>query len=197
MILGITGSSGTGKSTVCKILQEKYQANIIDADCIAKKLSKKGTPYYTKVVESFGTEILLENEELNRSKLAKIIYQNSQKRELLNQCTFGFIQQEMKRQIQTLNSKIIAIDAPLLFEAELEKLCDYTIAVVTSKKEMQLQRVMQRDHIDEKQALARIQAQHENNYYQEKCNFCITNDSDTKQIEQQIKEILENTLHFC
>ena len=75
MILGITGSSGAGKSTVCEILEKDYHAKVINADKIAKKLSKKGTEYLSKIAQNFGTDILLENGELNRKKLADIIYQ--------------------------------------------------------------------------------------------------------------------------
>ena len=74
MIIGITGSSGAGKSTICEILQRKYEANIISADKIAKELSQKGTNYLAEIVKNFGQEILLENGELNRRKLADIIY---------------------------------------------------------------------------------------------------------------------------
>ena len=73
MIIGITGSSGAGKSTVCEILKNEYHVKVINADKIAKELSKKGTLYLLEIVEKFGEEILLENEELNRKKLANIV----------------------------------------------------------------------------------------------------------------------------
>ena len=79
MIIGITGNSGAGKSTVCEILQKRYEAKIINADKIAKELSKKGTSYLAEIVKKFGQEILLENGELNRRKLADIIYHNRKK----------------------------------------------------------------------------------------------------------------------
>ena len=66
MILGITGSSGAGKSTVCEILEEKYNMKIINADKIAKELSKKGTRYIADIIEKFGKNIVDENGELKR-----------------------------------------------------------------------------------------------------------------------------------
>ena len=84
MVIGITGSSGAGKSTVCEILQRKYKAKLISADKIAKNLSQKETAYLTEIVKNFGQEILLENGELNRRKLADIIYNSEEKREILN-----------------------------------------------------------------------------------------------------------------
>ena len=145
MIIGITGSSGAGKSTICEILQEKYNAKIITADKIAKELSQKGTKYLQKIVEQFGQEILLENGELNRKKLANIIYYNSQKREELNNCTLKYICEEIKKQIDEYinNYKgsnesetkklIIAIDAPLLFESNLDKICDAVVGVIAKE----------------------------------------------------------------
>ena len=84
MIIGITGSSGAGKSTVCELLQKLYHAKIISADKIAKELSQKGTAYLAQIVEKFGNHILLEDGELNRKALANIIYQNEEKRRLLS-----------------------------------------------------------------------------------------------------------------
>ena len=124
MIIGITGSSGAGKSTVCEILEEEYQIKVLNADKMAKQLSKKGNEYLTDIVTLFGEEILQENGELDRPKLANIIYGNSQKRELLNQCTFKHIHIAIQKEIQRILSEnpkaVIAIDAPLLFEAKLE-----------------------------------------------------------------------------
>ena len=90
-IIGITGSSGAGKSTVCDILQKEYDIKIINADKIARKLSKKGTSYIEEIVQKFGKDILDEQGELKRKQLAEIIYTNPQKRLELNKCTFKYI----------------------------------------------------------------------------------------------------------
>ncbi|MBR1803216.1 MAG: dephospho-CoA kinase [Clostridia bacterium] len=190
MILGITGSSGAGKSTACEILEERYHAKIINADQIARKLSQQGTAYYEKIVQTFGRDILLRNGELDRKKLAEIIYQDGKKRNLLNQCTFQYIKAEIELQIQATKEELIAIDAPLLLEAELERICNYTIAVIANNKEIQLQRMMERDKINKNHAIARLTAQHENEYYIAKCDYCIWNDNDLKDLEEQLKKIM-------
>ena len=79
-IIGITGSSGAGKTTICKILKQKYEAFIIDADEIARQLSKKGTMYLNAIIEYFGKNIVDSNGELKRKDLANEIYQNDEKR---------------------------------------------------------------------------------------------------------------------
>ena len=188
MILGITGSSGAGKSTVCEILEEKYNMKIINADKIAKELSKKGTRYIADIIEKFGKNIVDENGELKRKKLAEIIYLDPVKREKLNSCTFKYIKEEIEKQIrQTEENKDIAIDAPLLFESGLDKICDKVIGVV-SKKELQLDRIVARDNVDYDHANMRLDAQQDDEFYRKNCDMIIENNYDIENIERQIKE---------
>ena len=70
MVIGITGSSGAGKSTICEILENEYKVKIINADKIAKKLSKKGSNYIIDIISKFGADIVDEEGELKRKKLA-------------------------------------------------------------------------------------------------------------------------------
>ena len=117
MIIGITGSSGAGKSTACEILSEKYDIEIIDADKIARKLTDTNKDYLNEIVSKFGDDILLPDGTLNRKKLANIIYTDRDKRHLLNSCTFKYIKKEVKDRIK--EGKNFAIDAPLLMECLL------------------------------------------------------------------------------
>lgn len=187
MILGITGSSGAGKSTVCEILERKYNSQTINADKISKQLSKQGTNYLHEIVQKFGNDILLENGELNRKKLANIIYSNSTKRNELNNITFKYIKNEIKDQIAKSNNNIIAIDAPLLLEAKLQEICDRTIAVISEDRDLQIQRIIKRDNIDKEHAIARLNAQHPNEFYMQNCDNTLIND-DT--LEEQIEKLL-------
>lgn len=205
MIIGITGSSGAGKSTVCEILQNKYNAKVINADKISKQLSKKGTDYLKEIVEQFGQEILLESGELNRQKLAEIIYANPKEREKLNNCTFRYIREEIKLQIKKLELKwkeykksedesepIIVIDAPLLFEAELESICQFVISVISNDRKLQIQRLIQRDGITKEQAIARLEAQKTNEFYVSRSKYVIINNGSFRQVEEQIDKIFQN-----
>ena len=187
MILGITGSSGAGKSTVCEILERKYNSQTINADKIAKQLSKKGTSYLQEIVQNFGNDILLENGELDRKKLANIIYSNSDKRDELNNITFKYIKNEIKEQIAKSDNNIIAIDAPLLLEANLQEICNKTIAVISEDRDLQIQRIVKRDNIDREHAIARLNAQHSNEFYMQNCDDILIND---ETLEQQIEKLL-------
>ena len=80
MIIGITGSSGAGKSTVCEILEDEYDIQVLNADKMTKQLSQKGNTYLADIITLFGQEILQEDEELDRPKLANIIYNDESKR---------------------------------------------------------------------------------------------------------------------
>ena len=194
MIIGITGSSGAGKSTVCNILKNTYNAKIIDSDKIAKKLSEKGTGYIIDIIKTFGNDIVDEEGNLKRKKLAEIIYSNPEKRNALNNCTFKYILKEIKRKISKElkedKKAIILIDAPLLFEAKLNEICDIVIGVI-APKEQQLERIVARDNIDYEEALKRILAQKDNEFYIKHCNFIINNDN-LFELEDKVKKIGED-----
>ena len=191
MIIGITGSSGAGKSTICEALKKNYKAKIINADKIAKKLSKKGTSYIIDIIKKFGKDIVDEEGELKRKKLAEIIYSDHKKREDLNSCTFKYIKKEIKKEIEKINGDTIAvIDAPLLFESELNKICDKVIGVI-SKKELQIERIVARDNIDYEQAEKRLAAQQTNEFYIKNCDDIIENNNNLVNVEKVIQDILE------
>lgn len=190
MVIGITGSSGAGKSTICEILEIKYNVKVLNADKIARRLSKKGTNYTNDIVERFGNDILDEDGELKRGRLAEIIYNDAEKRKELNNCTFKYIREEIEKEIKD-DDTIYIIDAPLLFECELDKICDKTIGVI-SKKELQLDRIVARDNIDYESAEKRLQAQEENEFYIQRCDRIIENNNDFAHIAQKVEELAKD-----
>ncbi|MFR0823308.1 MAG: dephospho-CoA kinase [Clostridia bacterium] len=188
-IIGITGSSGAGKTEACKILQKRYDAEIIDADEVAKKLSKKGTLYLNSIVDSFGKEIVYKNGALNRKKLADMIYEDDKKREQLNQCTFDYIVQEIKARINNVNHKeMILIDAPLLYESGLDSICDMVIAIVSETDE-QIQRICHRDGITKEMAIKRLNAQADNQFFEEMTDIQIQNNGTLEQLKETLQKI--------
>ena len=188
MIIGITGSSGAGKSTVCEILEAYYKVTIINADKVARKLSKRGTNYVIDIISKFGKSIVDEDGELKRRKLAEIIYNDPKKREELNKCTFKYIKKEIERQIKKAQTDTIIIDAPLLFESELNKICDKVIGVI-SNRELQIERIVARDDIDYEDAEKRLNAQQTNEFYMNKCDAIIENNNNLKSIKENVEKI--------
>ena len=180
MVIGITGNSGTGKSEIAKLLAEKINAEIINADLVAKKLSEPGNIYNEKIVELFGEEIL-ENKKINRKKLADIIYNNSQKRELVNNLTYIYVGNEIKHMVKLIKNQNVIIDAPLLFESGLDKICDFTIAVLADEK-TKVERICKRDGIDESVAKERLAIQPEIEYYRNHADYLMGNNGNLNEI---------------
>lgn len=187
-IIGITGSSGSGKSTVCEILNEKYNVKIIDADKIAKELLTSGTEYFNDVISKFGREITDDVGKIDKKKLADLIYNDDKKREMLNNSTFYYVVKEIKLRAKEANNVDIIIDAPLLFESKLDDICNFTIGVI-AKESVQIERIIKRDSISKEQACKRLKAQQTNNFYMSKCTEIIENNNEYIETEKQIEEI--------
>lgn len=180
MIIGITGNSGTGKSEISKLLAEKINAKIINADEVVKELSEKGNEYYEKIVKLFGSSIL-NNNKLNKPQMAKIIYNNKEKREELNKLTYKYVVEEIKKRAKNSEYKNLIIDAPLLFESGLNKICNITIGVIANM-DNKIQRICKRDNIDEETALARLKIQQEDRFYIQKSDYIIKNNGKINEI---------------
>ncbi|MGD9055072.1 MAG: dephospho-CoA kinase [Desulfobacterales bacterium] len=160
-LIGLTGGIATGKSTVSAMLK-KAGAIIIDADRIARDVIKKGLPAYREIVAQFGTEVLLPDGEINRNMLSDIIFNDHQKKQLLNSIVHPYVNEEVNRQIiqiqKTHPNAVIVLDIPLLIEAGMHDDLSEIIVVYTPQ-DIQIQRLMQRDRISEADALARVQSQ--------------------------------------
>ena len=186
MIIGITGNSGSGKTTISKLLKEEVNADIINADEIVTEMSMPGEVYYNEIVKEFGENILLENGKINKPKLADIIFKNSEKREILNSLTFKYIVDAIKARVNSSKNQIVIIDAPLLIESKLNEICDIVISVIADK-DIKLKRICKRDSIDESTALKRIEAQPQNEFYIKNSNLVIINNKTN--LENQLEDI--------
>ena len=122
-VIGVTGSSGSGKTTLSSILSKKDDIEIIDADKVSKELVVPGNPYLKAIEETFGSDILLDDGNLDRKKLADKIYADDDARQALNNLTFKYVIEEIKRRIADYqargNVNYVIVDAPLLFEANI------------------------------------------------------------------------------
>lgn len=186
MVIGVTGNSGSGKSEISKILSNKINAKIIDADKVVKELYTPGQEYYNKILELFGNKVLEKNNKLNRNKIAEIIYNNESEREKLNNLTYKYVVDEIKKRIKKEKNINIIIDAPLLFESKLDEICDITVAVL-AKKSLKINRICTRDNIEQKIAISRLAIQKEDSYYQKKADYIVTNNG--KKDEINLEEI--------
>lgn len=191
-IIGITGRSGAGKTTLCEVFKDKYLAYIIDSDKIAKDLSKKGNQYLNAIVECFGIEILDKKGELKRKKLADIIYKDAKKRRELNNITFIYVVKEIKNIINNIkNKELIVIDAALLFESKLNEICDIVIGVIAEENE-KIDRICKRDNVCKEIAQNRLNIQIKDEYLKENADYIVFNNMGITDLEKEIKKILKN-----
>jgi len=196
-IIGITGASGAGKTTVCNIIEKEYNAKIIDADKIAKKLSEPGTEYYNEIIKYFGLEILqtvggeFHLAPLDRKKLADIIFYDDSKRKILNKLTGKYVVKEIIEEIEkhSKTEEIIVLDAPLLFEFDLDKKCNQTIGVIADEN-LKINRICKRDGINESLAKQRINSLKKDEFFIQNCTNIIKNDGDIERVKEQIHLIL-------
>ena len=160
VILGLTGGISTGKSTVSKIFKEQGYP-VVDADVGAREVVKPGTVGLEKIKKEFGNKVILTDGTLDRTALAKIIFDDVEKRELLNKMLSQHIHQWIvtkKNDYLKQDPAIIVLDIPLLFEMGYENEVDQIMMVATSE-EIQLNRLMKRDNIEKKEATQRIDSQ--------------------------------------
>jgi dephospho-CoA kinase len=191
MIIGLTGSIASGKSTVSNMLS-KLGFPIIDADLIARIVVEKGSKTLESIIESFGEEVIADDGSLQREKLGEIIFTNPSKRKELNDIIHPAIRAEMQRQKEELIKEghpIIVMDIPLLFESKLQHYVD-KILVVTVTEETQLARLMARNNYSIDEAKARIQSQLPLSIKEKGADAVIYNNGTLESTEEQLNKIL-------
>ena len=189
-IIGITGNSGSGKSTISKLISKNYEAKIIDADKIAKEMTKNNGEYLQAIRQAFGNDVI-KNNELDRKKLADIVFLNRTEKEKLDGLTFEYVVEEIKNELeanQNLDYQYIILDVPLLFESKLDKLCDYTIGVIAPKTE-KIKRICKRDKLSKEKALQRLNSQPNDEFFTKNCNTVINNENKEETIKM-VNEIM-------
>lgn len=174
-VIGLTGQTGSGKSTVCNAFMEKG-FEIINCDLVARAVTSDGSDC-CKALKAVFPDCIDEALHLDRKALGAIVFSDKEKLEALNRIIFPFINEEIKRRIghaSQNNKKLILLDAPTLFEAGADKLCDMIVSCVALKK-LRLQRIMIRDSLNEAQAEDRINSQHSEEFFRSKSDMVIEN----------------------
>ena len=187
MIIGITGGTGCGKTTLLKVIAEKGGL-ILDCDAIYHRLLATDTELLNAIEARFpGT---VEGGQLQRKKLGTFVFSDEKALLDLNRITHSAIKTEVLRQLATA-PKLAAIDAIALFEGGLAELCHMTVAV-TAPVETRVQRLMQRDGIPEDYARSRIAAQHDERWFRERCDWILENSGTEMQFREKCLAFLEN-----
>lgn len=193
LVVGLTGGIATGKSTVAQMFLEK-EIPLIDTDSISRELLKIGNEGYQEVVNYFkNDDILLTNNEINRKLLGRIIFSNTAKREFLNSImhpkVLNIVLSEVDR-YKELGTKIVVVDIPLLFESGFEKYMD-KIVVVFTERELQVERLIDRDNISEEYAEMKINAQLSLDEKMKRADFVIDNSKSILQTKKDFLDVIE------
>lgn len=188
-LIGLTGTTGAGKSVVSDIFRENGFA-VISADSLAREAVKN--PLVLQSLRmNFGEDVVCKN-ELNRKLLAERAFKNLESKKLLDSITHPFISalfaDELKR-LSSLGEEKILFDASQLFESGLDALCDYVISVIADDAE-RLSRIRERDDISENQAKARMSVQFSDDYFIKNSDYVIENNSDINSLKQAVNNII-------
>ena len=170
MILGITGGTGCGKTTLLTCIGSQGGL-ILDCDAISHELLKTDKTLLNAIEARFPG--CVENGVLQRKKLGNLVFSDEKALEDLNAITHGAVKAEVLRRLAG-KPKLAAIDAIGLFEGGLATLCDITVAV-TAPEEARIQRLMVRDGIGRDYAKRRIAAQKSAEWFRERCDYCLEN----------------------
>ena len=157
VILGITGTFGSGKSTVANMFKS-FGAELIDADKIAHRIIRPGSGIYKKIIKAFSRSILKKNKSIDRKKIAKVVFKDKKLLQKLNRIIHPEVIRMIKNQIKASSRKIIVLDAPLLIETGLKGIVDKLIVVGIHKKK-QIERALKKAKLSEADILKRIKAQ--------------------------------------
>ncbi len=188
-IVGLTGMSGAGKTTVAeKFLNAGYY--VINCDKTARKATKKGSALLEVLSNEFGSDIITADGELNRRLLAERAFGDSKRTELLNRIMLPYIVKLINAEIAESNADYILLDAPTLFQAGADKLCKYTVAVIADK-EICISRITARDGISVEQAEARLNSQFNADYFAQNCTYLISNNGNISDLQAKADEIIK------
>ena len=173
MIIGITGGTGCGKTTLLNLIAAQGGL-VLDCDAIYHQLLQKDHSLLQAIEDRFPGTVA--GGALNRKKLGAIVFSDKNALLDLNRITHSAVKAEVLRLLESAPS-LAAIDAIGLFESGLDALCDVTVAI-TAPEEDRVLRLMTRDHISEDYARSRIRAQHTEDWFREKCDYLLINDSE-------------------
>lgn len=192
-IVGVTGGTGSGKTTVLKLLSERG-ALVLDCDEVYHGLLQTDAEMLSELKESFPGAF--SEGAFDRKALGKIVFNNAGLLERLNEITHKYVKTEISRRLRAhamSGGTLAAIDAIELFSSGADKLCDVTLAVVADA-EIRAERIMRRDGVSRDYALSRIRAQKSDEYFRERCTKTIKNNGTEAELRLACEKILNEVL---
>ena len=190
-VLGLTGNIASGKSVVASMFEE-HGAKVIDVDDIARKIVEPNNPAWKEIVDIFGQGILNPDHTINRKALGDIIFNDDRKREILNGITHRRIIQNAREKVEKYrndNVEVVIIEAALIVEkGGINNLLDKLI-VVTSDKESQRARLLERNGLSKEEALSRINSQMPESEKAKVADYIIDNSGTKEETQTQVNNV--------
>ena len=193
MIYGLTGGTGSGKSTVAEYLKE-FGCTVVDADIIARSVTEKGSEVLKKLSDEFGQDIIDENGELIRKKLGSIVFQDSEKLEKLNEIMRSSLDEKFEKALRQASEERlygkVFFDAPTLFESKREHFVD-RIWVVIADRNTRIERIMKRDGLSREEVEKRMQNQLPDDVKAARADVVIYNDGSLEELREKVRTALK------
>ena len=193
-VYGITGGAGTGKSEVIKMLQENFGGCVIMSDEVARELMQKGNISYQLIVEYFGRDILMDDGEIDRKKLADHVFNNKEALEKLNSMTHPYVKDEIRKLIAEAEAsgecRFVALESAILLECGYEDICDEFWYVYT-KPEIRRQRMKETRNYSDEKVDSVMRNQQPDEVFFKQCSFVIENNTTLSDVYDQLKAKLD------
>ena len=187
MIIGLTGQSGAGKSTVCKAFAESG-FTVIDCDQIARHTANDRR-FLDEISQRFSEDLLNPDGTLNRTATAKLIFTDEEKRGRYQRIIFPYIINAIMNGIRSAKGDVL-LDAPTLFEAKLDVVCDRIVSV-TADTDKCAERIIKRDGITPEQAQERLSSQHGAEFFKERSDYNIENNGTLQEFIERTAEVID------
>ncbi|MGN1340833.1 MAG: dephospho-CoA kinase [Oscillospiraceae bacterium] len=187
LVVGLTGMSGAGKSTVCRVFADNG-FDVIDCDSCAREVTEPGMPALNELAERLSRELIRTDGTLDRRKTSELIFHDPEKRRLFNKIIYPYITYNIAEKLRH-SGEYVLLDAPTLFEARVELLCG-SIVSVTADITVCAERITARDNIPLELAEARLRSQHSAGFYRERSDFCLENNGTPEQLFEAAEQVV-------
>lgn len=190
MIIGVMGGVGSGKSTVLNYLENNYEANIIEADKVAKEVMLPGNDVYNEIVKTFP-EVIVDN-NIDSKKLAEIVFNNKEQLEKLNSITHPGAVKEIVSRIKSSKNRIIVVESAILLGSGVEQYCD-ELWFVFCNRDTRIKRLIQTRGYSKEKCISVIESQPADEEYNKAADEFIDNSYSEENTREQIDLILNTS----
>ena len=192
MIFGLTGQSGAGKSTVSRLLKQEEGFAVIDCDNVAKQVTADGSLCNIEIKKVFP-EAVSEDLVLDRGKMAQIVFSDIDRLRQYEGIIYPFITAQVMELVSLYSSygyQAIILDAPTLFEAGIDSICDKIISVI-AKKNVRADRIRARDGISDEMIQKRFSSQRDDEFFKSRSDIIIENNDSVYELEDQTRKLIK------